>query len=291
MVLESLLTPAKAEQKRYLMLGFGFIASLVAGLVTYAIFMGTNLEVYASVAVVFFTALACVPLMYNIIKYEEEKDLQDMKETLLLKEHGKALAAFMFMFVGITLGMTLLFVTLPWDAVSNFFASQIDTLNIIRGGAGATGMVTAEQVELFGRIFFNNVMVLVIAILFSFVYGAGAIFVLTWNASVIAAAIGTFIRSNLAAYSELVGLQAVAKHFHIISVGLMKYAIHGIPEILAYFTGALAGGIISVAVIRHDFGTAKFEHIILDSADLLLISLGLLFVAAFLEVWVTPVFF
>ncbi len=296
MVLESLLSPANAEKKRYLMLGFGFLASLVAGLVTYAIFLGTNLEIYASMAIVFFTALACVPLMYNIIKYEEEKDLQDLKENLLLKEHGKALAAFMFLFVGITIGMTLLFITLPWETVNNFFASQIDTLNIIRGGSSTTGMmtyfgVTPEQVELFGKIFFNNVMVLVVAILFSFVYGAGAIFVLTWNASVIATAIGVFIRNNLAAYSDLVGLPMVAKHFHIISVGLLKYSIHGIPEILAYFTAALAGGIISVAVIRHDFGTAKFEHIILDSADLVLISLGLLFVAAFLEVWITPIFF
>ncbi len=291
MVLESLMTPAKAEQRRYLMLCFGFLVSIVAGLITYAIFIGTNLEAYATIAIVFFTALACVPLMYNIIKYEEEKDLQDLKETLLLKEHGKALASFMYLFVGITVGLTLLFVVLPWETTSTFFSSQLDTLSIIRSGSNTTGMVTAEQVELFGKIFFNNVMVLVVAVLFSFIYGAGAIFVLTWNASVIASAIGSFIRSNLALYSDLVGLQAVAKYFHIISIGLLKYSLHGIPEILAYFTAALAGGIISVAVIRHDFGTAKFEHIILDSADLLLISLGLLFVAGILEVWVTPIFF
>jgi uncharacterized membrane protein SpoIIM required for sporulation len=129
------------------------------------------------------------------------------------------------------------------------------------------------------------------AILFSFVFGAGAIFVLAWNASVIGTAIGNFIRGNLALYSELIGLDKLGKYFHVISIGLFRYVIHGIPEILAYFVGALAGGIISVAIIKHDFGTEKFEHIVLDSADLLFISIGLLFFAAILEVWITPIIF
>jgi uncharacterized membrane protein SpoIIM required for sporulation len=72
---------------------------------------------------------------------------------------------------------------------------------------------------------------------------------------------------------------------------LFKYFIHGIPEILSYFVAGLAGGIISIAVIRHDYGTKKFEHIILDSADLFLLAIGLVLLAAVLEVWVTPLIF
>jgi len=38
--------------------------------------------------------------------------------------------------------------------------------------------------------------------------------------------------------------------------------IHGIPEIVAYFIGALAGGIISVAIIRKDLrGDGDLEDI------------------------------
>jgi uncharacterized membrane protein SpoIIM required for sporulation len=289
MVLETLLTPSKAENKPYRMMILGFLVCLVAGLLTYIIFMKTTLEPYTSMAIVFFTALACVPLMYGIIRFEEEKDLEDLQEKFLLKEHSKALKAFMFLFLGITVSVVVMYVFLPWDVVSHFFAAQNDTLMSIRGGV--TGMATAEQFNLFAKIFFNNVKVLIFAILFSFIYGAGAIFIMVWNASVIGAAIGNFIRGNLALYSELIGLGMVAKYFHVFAVGLLKYALHGIPEILAYFTAALAGGIISVAVIKHDLGTAKFEHIILDSADLLLISIGLLFGAAVLEVWVTPLIF
>jgi uncharacterized membrane protein SpoIIM required for sporulation len=51
------------------------------------------------------------------------------------------------------------------------------------------------------------------------IFGAGAIFILAWNASVIAAAIGIFANSDL---SKL-------------PMGVMRYMIHGIPEIGAYF--------------------------------------------------------
>ena len=84
---------------------------------------------------------------------------------------------------------------------------------------------------------------------------------------------------------------SVGNYFNAFSFGVLRYGIHGIPEIFAYFVAGLAGGIISVAVIRHDFGTKKFENILLDSADLLLASLVILFLAGVLEVWVTPLIF
>ena len=284
MVLESIFTPVTAEQKRYRLMIFGFGITLVAALLAYIVF-----EAYASLIIVFLVALAATPLMYNVIRYEEEKDLEDLSEKVLLQEHSKALAAFMYMFIGITIGMTLLYVVLPWDTVSNMFSSQTETLQNIRGNI--TGMTPAQQASIFSKIFFNNIKVMIFTILFSFIFGAGAIFILTWNASVIGTAIGNFVRGNLSLYSELIGLDKVAKYFHVITIGLLKYVIHGIPEILAYFTAALAGGIISVAIIKHDFNSAKFEHIILDCADLLFISIGLIFLAAALEVWITPLIF
>lgn len=284
MVLEAILSPTIAEKQKYKMIFLGFALTLVGALFAFFVF-----EAHASMVTIFLVALAATPLMYSIIKYEEEKDLQDVGEKMLLQEHSKALGAFMFLFLGITLGVVVMYVFLPWDTVGSLFQAQSDTLKNIRGGI--TGMSSIEQMNVFSKIFFNNVKVLLFAILFSFVFGAGAIFVLAWNASVIGTAIGNFIRGNLALYSELIGLDKVAKYFHVISIGLLKYVIHGIPEILAYFVGALAGGIISVAIIKHDLGSIKFEHIVLDTADLLFISIGLLFFAAVLEVWITPIIF
>ena len=77
----------------------------------------------------------------------------------------------------------------------------------------------------------------------------------------------------------------------MVSFGLLKYSIHGIPEIAAYFYGGLAGGILSVALIRKHFKTQKFPTIMKDFSELVLIAAGFLVAAAFLEVYVTPVLF
>ncbi len=285
MVLESLISPFRAENRPRNLILLGLVFATIAVFLSWWIFRS-----YASLILVFLTSMAAIPLVYNIIKVEEEKDLQDMNEKLLLKEHGKALKAFIFLFIGMTIALAFWYVVLPSDTVSTMFQSQSETINAINGRI--TGLASgAESFSVFTHIFLNNLKVLVFCILFSFVYGSGAIFILTWNASVIGTAIGNFVRGKLALASAAVGLAKLGLYFQHVTIGLLKYAIHGIPEILAYFTAGLAGGIISIAVIRHDFGTRKFEHILLDSADLLLLSLFILFIAGLLEVYVTPVFF
>lgn len=129
------------------------------------------------------------------------------------------------------------------------------------------------------------------AILFAFIYGAGAIFILTWNATVIGAAIGNFMRSNFSNFAASVGLVKVGSYFQVVSIGLLRYSIHGVPEIVAYFYGGLAGGIVSVAIIRHHYHSEKFSNILFDASELLIISIAFLLVAAFLEVFITPLLF
>ena len=63
---------------------------------------------------------------------------------------------------------------------------------------------------------------------------------------------------------------------------------HGLFEIAAYFVAGLAGGIISIALIKHDLTN---DQVLIDALDLVLISLGLLMVASIVEVYVTPLLF
>jgi uncharacterized membrane protein SpoIIM required for sporulation len=284
MVLESLINPAKMEKSPQFMIFLGFIYCIVGVILANWIF-----KTYASLIMVFLTAMACIPLIYHTIKWEEEKDMTDYSEQMLLKEHGKALSGFIYLFFGFVLAFTVIYVFLPGDSVRQLFESQTNTINEINGKI--TGMGFSDSMSTFGKIFLNNIKVLIFCLIFSFIYGSGAIFILTWNASVIGTAIGNFIRTNLALVSNTIGFDKVGHYFSIFSIGLLKYAIHGIPEILGYFTAGLAGGIISIAVIRHDFGNRKFEHVLLDSADLILLSLALIFLAALLEVFVTPAIF
>ena len=285
MVLESLLNPFRAEQHPRRLFFLGILYVSVAIFLSIWIFRN-----YSSMVFVFLATIVSLPLMFNTIMYEEEKDLQDLEEKFLLKEHAKALSSFMYLFIGLTVGAAFWYVFLPPSTIQVLFEAQSATINTINGRV--SGFLTApEQVLVFSQIFLNNVKVLVFCILFSFLYGAGAMFILAWNASVIAVAIGNFVRTQLASLSSTVGMTTIVGYFQVISIGLFKYAIHGVPEILAYFIAALAGGIISVAIIRHDFGTRKFEHVLLDSADLLLLSIFVLFIAGLLEVYVTPMVF
>ncbi len=292
MVLEGFIDTLRPENKAWKLIFYGFILASVGSFLGLWIF-----RTYASLIMVFLVTLGCIPLAYSVIKREEEKDLTDLEEKVLLKEHAKALATFMYLFIGVTFGLALWYTILPPSTISSLFESQISTLNTINPNSVKShivGMVTGYASGAFGaltNIFLNNLKVLVFCILFSFVYGTGAIFILMWNASIIGTAIGNILRSGLAEAATLIGASAASKYFETFLTGLFRYAIHGIPEILAYFTAGLAGGIISIAVIRHDFGSRKFEHVVLDSADLLITSLILLVVAALLEVFVTPIIF
>jgi uncharacterized membrane protein SpoIIM required for sporulation len=121
----------------------------------------------------------------------------------------------------------------------------------------------------------NNFGVMIFTLIFSLIFGAGAIFVLAWNASVISAAIGVFTSYNV----------------NEIPMGLIRYMIHGFPEIAAYFITALAGGIFGVGVIRNGFGNKKFLRVLINVIVLMLIAIAILVVATFIEVYFTPLLF
>ena len=283
MVLESFINPFKAEKQPWQLFFIGFVYSSIAILLSLWIF-----EKQASFIAVFLTVLAAVPMLYNTMKVEEEKDIELEGEIELLKEHNKAIIFIAFLFLGITVSCVVWYTSLPTELSGYVFSRQAQTIadinNQIVGG-------TVQQVTLFTNILLNNLKVLAFCILFAFIYGAGAVFIITWNATVIGTAIGNFIRSKLAAVSTDVGLTNIASYFQIASLGLVRYSVHGIPEVFAYFYGGLAGGIISVAVVRHHFGTNKFTNILLDTSDMLLIAIGFLVVAAFFEVYLTPLLF
>ena len=285
MVLESLVDAVKAEKKPGEMIIIGFVYAVIGTLLGIWVF-----KQYSSMVSVFLVTMASIPLVYSTIKYEEEKDLQDVEEKFLLKEHGKALTVFIMLFIGISLGFFFMYMVMPSGMVGYAFKAQAETISAINSRAitdtGISGYLSSG-LGVFVRILANNFKVLMFCVLFSFLYGLGAIFIMTWNASVIATAMGNFARTELAKIAAN-SAPSIAHYLQVVPLAILRYSIHGVVEILAYFTAGLAGGIISVAVIRHDFYTRKFEHIIVDSSDLLILSIILLIIAAFLEVYVTP---
>lgn len=282
MVVESLMNPFKAEKKPWELFFLGIFYSSIA------LFLGLWIfEEYVGLVMVFLTVMACLPLIYHTLAFEEEKDLEISNERSLLHEHAKALLVFSMLFLGTTVGFSFWYVVLPSESASNIFQIQTNTISNLN--QQVTGGFI--QLNMVSKIFLNNVKVMIFCILFSFIYGSGAIFILTWNASVIGAAAGNFIRTHISDFANAVGFTKVGAYFYVVGLSLLRYSIHGVPEVVAYFIAGIAGGILSVAIMHHEFGTRNFERILLDVSDMVLISVFILFFAAIIEVFITPIFF
>jgi len=302
MVLESLITVENAEKKPWRMFFLGIVYSSVAILFFLWVFRNES-----SMIMITLTVFASFPLIYNTFKKEEEGEKEILEaveidakisrlaknktrglkiEKLIMQEHSKVLYLFLFLFLGFVFSFSIWYIALPKEVVTDVFYDQISTINDINSNVVGSAIRQDPLVQ----TFLNNLRVLLFSVLFSFAYGAGAIFILTWNASIIAAAIGNFVRYNLSNFAASSGLVTVGNYFQIISIGLIRYLPHSIFEVLAYFIGALAGGIISVAVINHDFYRKAFKSIIFDSLNLLGLSVLLLLIAAIMEVFLVNLF-
>jgi len=287
-MLELLINPKRAERQPWQMGIIGLIFGLVSMFAADKMFSSNAvLTQYSTIFVITFSVILTLPYVYYTIKYEERKDVTMDSEIKLLREHSKAIFAFIWLFIGFVLAFSLYYVAVP-DS-QNLLKAQVETFCQINRGSNyqecikqytsekigiITGNITSK--ERFISIFTNNMAVLIFTIVLSLIFGAGAIFILAWNASVIAAAIAIFVKSNLAQ----------------LPFGFARYMLlHGIPEITAYFVGALAGGILSLAVIKRDLKGEKLWNILQDSLYLVIIAIVILVIAGLIEVFITPKLF
>ena len=284
-MIELLMKPKKAEKQPWEMFFVGAFWASVSLLLVALFFKNDSiLKEGSGLLVVLLTMMSCLPFMYYLIKLEEGKDVAINSSGKLIKEHSKAIHAMMWMFLGFVVAFSFWYILLP-DGAGQTFNFQIKTFCAINSPSNydycieqhgipiGTGAVSGSSAVI--GIFANNIYVLIFTIIFSLVFGAGAIFILIWNASVIAAAIGIFAKGSMVN----------------LPMGLLRYMIHGIPEISAYFIGALAGGIISVAVIRKDLRGEGTWKILQDSLLMVIIAIGILVAAALMEVYLTPLLF
>ncbi|MDP4039332.1 MAG: stage II sporulation protein M [Candidatus Pacearchaeota archaeon] len=286
-MLEMLINPLKAERKPWEMFFIGLVYASVSILLVGWIFSkDAVLRSYSGILVVMFTVMFSIPFIFYIFRLEEKRSAQENSGMFeLLKHHRFALWAFLWLFVGFVVGYAFWYIILPTTLSAE--AQLMTFCNINQAGneacidqfrkgveqSGPTAFASNKE-RLF-LIFANNIYVLIFTLIFSLLFGAGVIFILAWNASVIAAAISIFSTSSL----------------NSLPIALFRYLIHGIPEIAAYFVAALAGGIISFAVIRREVGTEKFWKVLQDSLNLIILAVVILFIAAMMEVFVTPIFF
>lgn len=285
-MLESLINPKRVEKGPWKMFFIGILYASLSLLLVHWFFSGDLiLARFSGMIVVAFCVMFSLPFFYFIIKQEEKQDEQVEGVSKVWKVHKDAIYALIWLFLGFVIAFSF------WNIVlgnANLFNAQVGTYCMINSPLdiegclqtysldafkGVTGSAT-KQMRLFS-IIENNVYVMIFTLLFSLIFGAGAIFVLSWNASVIAAAVGIFAKYKLSG----------------IPAGLGRYMLHGIPEITAYFITALAGGIFGVGVIRHGFRDKRFLRVLENVAILLFVAIIILILAALIEVYITPAIF
>jgi len=277
-----ILNPRRSERHPWELFFVGLFYASLSILLTTWIFSGDAvLNQYSGIFVVTFAVMFSMPYVYYTIRIEEEKDREIEGSISLLREHSKAIHCLIWLFLGFIVAFSVLYIAM--GSTDNYKA-QIETYCAINQPnnyyscteqygiepGGITGGVTRGQI--FGGIFTNNLYVLIFAILFSLIFGAGGIFILTWNASVIAAAMVIFAKRDILT----------------LPISLIRYMIHGVPEIAAYFIGTLAGGIIGISIIRREYKTDKFWNILHDSLLLIISAIVILLIAAAIEVFITP---
>lgn len=260
---EMMIKRGSAERHPFEMFFIGFVYSSLAIPVGFYIFYS-----YASLVIVFLTVLASIHLVHGVMSLEEKKERVSKSEMWILRQHGKAFLFFIFLFLGFVFSFSFWSIVLPIEISQHAFSVQSAIISDI---VKITGDATAFSD--FQAIFKNNLKVLVISFLFSLIYGAGVTFILAWNASVIGFAIGNLARSEL-------GLASLP-------IAISKYLTHGLLEVVAYFGIALAGGILSIAIVRKDINK-RFRAIFSDVLVLIVISIVMLVIAGLIEVYITP---
>jgi len=257
MVLEKLVSIREAVRHPLWMLVIGAVVSVISLFISFLIFP-ESVGLFTTVLITFIMT----PFMVNLLTYEAfmtEVEIKKKVRQSFFEWHWDVLMIYTAFFSGIIIALSLAFIFLPDATVEKLFQDQITEIKIIRGSF----LVSST----FLKIAINNIGVLILATLFAFIFGSGAVFILSWNASVLSAAIGLTAKS-------IGGLPGIP-------VALATYLPHGVFEIAAYFLGGIAGGILSAAVMQRK--TELFGVIVRDSVKVLTMAISLLFVGALIE--------
>lgn len=226
MVLESLLSPRVAEENPFYDFVYGVALTIASLAAAYFLFPGV-----ASMLSVVLLSIGIVPVLLKLFYYEEGG------KPGLLRLHLKALRFFLVFFLAVSLTVAALNAFLPslgyGGIADKLFSEEIREIAAIKGAYSAGSFFSISGTA--GSIIRNNLVVLVTSFLLSLLFGGGAAFVLVWNAMVF----GIFLSMSLGK-----GLPNF--------LFSMTYAL---PELLAYYAGGLAGGLLSVELSSKIFSS------------------------------------
>lgn len=105
-MLETLLNPRKAERRPWELFFVGLLYAALSLIMVNWLFGGNPIfSKHISILIITFTVMLSIPFMYFTIKFEEERKAFYREETEngIIKGHGRAIMAFTWLFIGLSL--------------------------------------------------------------------------------------------------------------------------------------------------------------------------------------------
>ena len=273
MVLEAIIDPDRASASPWSVALLSFI------FVTVAVFSaGYLIQDSTSMLVVALVAIPSVTLITSIFDREACHEYEKKMNTLT--RYLPVIMVLCSYFIGVTAAFTFYYIFLSPEQSATLFSQQSKELSAISSAVSGHVSQSAYEGDLAGAfefLFMNNLRVFMILLCGSLLYGAGTIFIIDWNASVIGVFIGSLanelVNSEPAKYTLWSGIGS----------GILNLLPHGTFELLAYFCIAIAGGIMSEALLHGKYKNPEFIVIIFDVTKLSAWGLLLLAAGAFIE--------
>lgn len=286
-MLELIALPKRDEKKPRRLFFIGFLYASLAFLIVKLIFSkDVVLSESSGILIVMFSALFSIIFVFYALKTDEKENIKQESDEKAIEYDWKILKTLLYLFLGFVAAFTILQIIFPNQLTFN---SQIKTYCVINKPFQYQNCLDINKInetlaginpELslsFSAVFLNNATVAIFVLIFSLIFGAGVIFIIAWNASIL----GTVI-----AFS--------AKYrFSNLPSGILKFLIHSIPEIIGYLAVAIAGGTASFALVsflRKKLSKENTIKIIRRSLYLILIGIFMLFIAGLIEIYISPNF-
>ncbi len=270
MVLESFLKSKSINSHSLIICFLCFIYVFIAYLVSYYFFSG-----FLSLAILFTLTLMVVPSMNAVLALDEKTDIKSGIQHFF-RNHKTVFKVYFFSFIGFFLGFLLL------GSIFGYYDAFDYQMNLLKEQRG----LSAELIEGFKNfqgspdfdnfvgVFSTNLYVMLICFVLSLYFGAGAIFLITLNASVFAVFISYVID-----YAS----KSLAHGFSILGVTLIYF----IPEIGGFLLAAVAGGVLSRLIVTRDYKKNDAGKVMQNIFVKLCLGIFLIFIAALIEVYVS----
>jgi len=271
MVLENVFKLRWIDKRQSYSFYLGIFYTIISFITSYILF--SKVPGFVGVSCILFSVILVVPTVNKLFDLEEKIEVKKKKGIFVKHEH--IMDFFLYYFIGIFITLLIISLFFPTFVLSK---SQMynSEQNQIQIKSNLPPPPTFSKTSIFIQILKINFIVLLVSFFLSIFYGSGAIFLITLNASIFASALGHVIRSNFNSGGILTSLS-----FAICNFGIIFF--HMIPEVIAYLLAAMAGGVLSHAIIREKFASKNFHIVLIDSIILIFISIMVLITAAFLE--------